>query len=112
MNEIPVSIVDHLEFYLLNYFKPGLGEQTADVIAGRAVFTQIGCASCHLASMVVQQDRRVADLETVFDEERGNPFNRLFATATPLVVNFPGRYRRQQRTSRPQAASPAAIRGP
>jgi hypothetical protein len=26
--EIDPAIVDHLEFYLLNYFKPGLGQQT------------------------------------------------------------------------------------
>jgi hypothetical protein len=86
-DEIPTSIVDFMEFYLLNYFKPGLGEQTPDVVAGRAVFTQIGCPSCHVASMVISQDRRVADLETVFDETRGNPFNRLFATAAPLTIN-------------------------
>jgi hypothetical protein len=24
-NEIPTSVVDHMEFYLLNYFKPGHG---------------------------------------------------------------------------------------
>jgi hypothetical protein len=86
-DEIPTSIVDHMEFYLLNYFKPGLGEQTADAVAGRAVFTQIGCPSCHVANMIVTQDRRVADLETVFDPDRGNPFNRLFATAVPLIIN-------------------------
>jgi cytochrome c peroxidase len=73
-------------FYLLNYFKPATGEQTPDVIAGRAVFTQLGCASCHVASMTISQDRRVADLETVFDAVQGNPFNRLFSTATPLVI--------------------------
>jgi mono/diheme cytochrome c family protein len=89
VNEVPVPIVDHMEFYLLNYFKPALGEQTEDVLTGRAVFTTIGCATCHLPNMVVAQDRRIADLETVFDPERGNPFNRLFATATPLIVNFP-----------------------
>jgi hypothetical protein len=88
-DEIPTAIVDHMEFYLLNYFKPGLGEQTPDAVAGRAVFTQLGCPTCHVANMVVVQDRRVADLDTVFDTERGNPFNRLFATAAPLIINFP-----------------------
>ena len=86
-DEIPTSIVDFMEFYLLNYFKPGIGEQTADVVAGRAVFTSIGCASCHIANMVIVQDRRVADVETVFNAEQGNPFNRLFATASPLTIN-------------------------
>jgi CxxC motif-containing protein (DUF1111 family) len=33
----------------------------------------------------IDQDRRVADVETVFDPARGI-FNRLFATATPLVT--------------------------
>ena len=27
-NEIPASLVDFMEFYLLNYFKPGLYQQT------------------------------------------------------------------------------------
>src|SRR4029079_10775081 len=31
-------------------------------------------------------DRRVADVETVFDPARGNPLNRLFATATPFLT--------------------------
>src|SRR5215831_5972488 len=34
-NEIPTSIVDHMEFYLLHYFKPGTGEQTNTVQQGR-----------------------------------------------------------------------------
>jgi len=72
-DEIPTSIVDFMEFYLLNYFKPALGEQTPDAVAGRAVFTQIGCPSCHVANMVVTQDRRVADLDTVFNAAQGNP---------------------------------------
>lgn len=85
-DEIPTSIADFMEFYLLNYFKPALGEQTPDATAGRAVFTQLGCASCHVANMVILQDRRVADLDTVFDETRGNPFNRLFATPAVLTI--------------------------
>jgi CxxC motif-containing protein (DUF1111 family) len=49
------------------------------------VFHKIGCASCHVADLVVNHDRRVADVETVYDSERG-VFNNLFATATPLVT--------------------------
>lgn len=82
-NEIPTSIVDFMEFYLLNYFKPGLGQVTNNVQAGRSIFGQIGCTSCHRPDFVIERDRRVADLETVFDSQRGI-FNRLFATATPL----------------------------
>jgi mono/diheme cytochrome c family protein/uncharacterized protein (DUF697 family) len=87
VNEIPQSIVDFMEFYLLNYFKPGTGDQTQpDVLNGRAVFTAIGCATCHIASLTINHDRRVADLDTAFDPVQGNPFNRLFATAKPLVM--------------------------
>ena len=91
VNEIPQSVVDFMEFYLLNYFKPGTGDQTQpDVLNGRAVFTSIGCATCHIASLTIDKDRRVADLNTTFDPMRGNPFNRLFAEAKPLVMGgFP-----------------------
>ncbi len=83
-DEIPTSIVDYMEFYLLNYFKPGQGEVTNDVRTGQSQFTRLGCASCHVPDLQIAHDRRVADLETVFDASRSNPFNRLFATATPL----------------------------
>jgi hypothetical protein len=87
VNEIPQSIVDFMEFYLLNYFKPGTGDQTQpDVLNGRAVFTAIGCATCHIPAFTINRDRRVADLQTEFDPLQGNPFNRLFATAKPLVA--------------------------
>ena len=79
-NEIPTSLVDYMEFYLLNYFKAGTGEQTARTAAGRSVFNQIGCASCHVPTLTVNRDRRVADLDTVFNPTQG-VFNRLFATA-------------------------------
>jgi mono/diheme cytochrome c family protein len=82
-NEIPASVVDHLEFYLLNYFKPGTYEQTRGAIRGRRVFSQIGCARCHVPDLLINHDRRVADVETVFDPVNG-VFNGLFATATPL----------------------------
>jgi hypothetical protein len=86
-NEIPTSIVDFEEFYLLNYFKPATAEQTPEAMLGRAVFTELGCSSCHVASLTINADRRVADLNTVFDDVQGNPFNRLFATAAPLTIN-------------------------
>jgi mono/diheme cytochrome c family protein len=80
-NEIPASLVDHLEFYLLNYFKPGHSRETQAAGAGRRLFSQIGCAACHVPSLLIDRDRRVADVETVFDPVRG-VFNRLFATAS------------------------------
>ncbi|MBC8164283.1 MAG: thiol oxidoreductase-like protein, partial [Bryobacteraceae bacterium] len=82
-NQIATAIVDYLEFYLLNYFKPGLSEQTESVNRGRQAFDKLGCGSCHIADLQIDRDRRVADVETVFDPERGN-FNRLFSSARPL----------------------------
>ena len=83
-NEIPTSLVDFMEFYLLNYFKPALYRQTDETERGRKVFTQLGCAQCHIPDLQINRDRRVADVETVFDPERGI-FNNLFATANPLL---------------------------
>lgn len=82
-NEVPTSLVDHLEFYLLNYFKPATYEQTRRVTRGQRVFNQIGCARCHIPDLLINHDRRVADVETVFNPAKGN-FNGLFATVNPL----------------------------
>ncbi len=84
-NEIPTSIVDFMEFYLLNYFKPATYEQSNRVIAGRQKFQEIGCAQCHIPDLQINRDRRVADLETVYDTENGI-FNNLFGTATALLT--------------------------
>jgi hypothetical protein len=83
VNEIDTALVDHMEFYLLNYFRPANYIQTADTEKGKEAFVAIGCASCHVPGMKVNRDRRVADVDTAF-----NPlgiFNRLFASATALV---------------------------
>jgi hypothetical protein len=82
-NEIDPAIVDHLEFYLLNYFKPGHDIQNSSTDRGRAVFSKIGCSSCHISDMTVNHDRRVADVETAYDPVNG-VFNSLFATASTL----------------------------
>ena len=81
-NEIPTSLVDFMEFYLLHYFKPGTYEQTPETQFGRLLFERAGCTSCHIADMRINHDRRVADVETVYDPLNGI-FNHLFATATP-----------------------------
>lgn len=83
LNEVPESIVDFLEFYLLNYFKPATYEQTPETAQGLKAFRKVGCATCHVPELTVNRDRRVADVETVYDPVRGN-FNNLFATATGL----------------------------
>jgi mono/diheme cytochrome c family protein len=82
-NEIDPAIVDHLEFYLLNYFKAGHSAQNNVTDAGRNVFGKIGCASCHISDLTINHDRRVADVETAYDPTNG-VFNTLFATATTL----------------------------
>jgi CxxC motif-containing protein (DUF1111 family) len=82
-SEVDPCIVDYVEFYLLNYFKPGTYEQTEQTECGRRVFEQIGCAACHVPDLPLNRDRRVADVETVFDPQHGS-FNGLYATATPL----------------------------
>ncbi len=84
-NEIPTSIVDFMEFYLLNYFAPGT-YQPDSVRPGLALFHSIGCASCHIQNLQIKHDRRVADVQTAFDPVHGI-FNRLFASATVLALS-------------------------
>jgi CxxC motif-containing protein (DUF1111 family) len=84
-NQMATAVVDYLEFYLLNYFKPGTYEQTAETRHGSATFDRIRCNSCHIRDLQIDRDRRVADVETVFDPDRGN-LNHLFATAIPRFV--------------------------
>jgi hypothetical protein len=86
-NEIDPALVDHLEFYLLNYFKPGHGPSNDITERGRHVFDRIGCGSCHIDNLTINHDRRVADVETVYDPVKGL-MNSLFATATPLVQDI------------------------
>lgn len=83
-NEIDPALVDHLEFYLLNYFKPGRGEITHGAEQGVKLMNKIGCTSCHVQNLMIRRDRRVADAETVYDPEKGI-FNRLFATVSALM---------------------------
>ena len=83
--ELDPAVVDYLEFYLLNYFKAATGEQDAQTERGRQLLAKTGCTSCHVPDLVIARDRRVADVETVFDPVNGH-FNRLFATAYPLFT--------------------------
>jgi Di-haem oxidoreductase, putative peroxidase len=80
-NELPVSLIDHMEFYLLHYFKPGVYKQTEQTDNGRKMFAKIGCASCHIPNLQINHDRRIADVNTVYDPVHGN-FNNLFAMAS------------------------------
>jgi di-heme oxidoreductase (putative peroxidase) len=83
-NELPTSIVDFEEYYLFHYFKPAQYQQTTTTRKGRRLFEKVGCGTCHVADLLIEHDRRVADVETVFDPVRGN-MNNLFATAAPSL---------------------------
>jgi hypothetical protein len=83
-NEIPTSLVDHLEFYLLNYFKPGTYQQNQRTRRGARLLRKLLCTGCHVPDLTLEQDRRVADVETTYDPDRGI-FNSLFATASTLT---------------------------
>jgi len=85
-NEIDAAVVDHMEFYLLNYFKPGQYYVSNKANKGRKLMDDIGCTSCHTADLVIENDRRVADVETVYDPVKGI-FNQLYATATTLTTD-------------------------
>jgi hypothetical protein len=92
MNELDVALIDHEEFYLLHYFKAAKlagydSTQTTEINNGRALFMSAGCGSCHIPDLTIDRDRRVADVETAFNPAQGNPFNRLFATASILGVS-------------------------
>ena len=86
VNEIDAALLDYMEVYLLNYFKPGTGELGKNTEKQAVKLMEFsGCTSCHIQNLTINRDRRVADLETQFDPQRGI-FNRLFATATTLFT--------------------------
>ncbi|HKE94136.1 MAG TPA: di-heme oxidoredictase family protein [Povalibacter sp.] len=85
VNEIPTSLVDFMEFYLFNYFKPGTYRWTNTAQIGQNLMVQVGCTSCHIPNMVITRDRRVADVETAYDTTNGI-FNNMFATASLLIT--------------------------
>lgn len=85
VNEVPTSLVDFMEFYLLNYFKPATGRTSSSTSTGLQVFQSIGCTTCHIQNLTVNRDRRVADLDTQIDSRGG--FNSLFATAVPSFTS-------------------------
>lgn len=85
LNEIPTSLVDHMEFYLFNYFKPGLYRKTSTTEIGRALLAKVGCTGCHIPNLPIERDRRVADVETEFDRQN-SVLNGLYATASLMVM--------------------------
>jgi hypothetical protein len=89
VDEVHPALVDYLEFYLLNYFRPGRYEPYPGASRrGLRIFEEIGCASCHIPDLEIEHDRRVADVDTKYDPEHGG-FNGLFATAEPRYETVP-----------------------
>ena len=84
-NEVPAALVDYMEFYLFNYFKPGRYQQTPLARVGLELMRASACTSCHVQNLRVDRDRRVADVETRHDPARGI-FNDLFATAALQIA--------------------------
>lgn len=84
-DELPVSLLDHMEFYLLNYFAPATYKQGFTELRGKKLMTTIGCTECHTANLLINKDRRVANVTTSYDERNGI-FNRLYATAAGMFV--------------------------
>ncbi|MCG3131089.1 MAG: hypothetical protein FLDDKLPJ_01864 [Phycisphaerae bacterium] len=85
VNEIPTALVDHFEFYLLNYFKPAIHRQSRTARSGQELFAAIGCTQCHIPDLKIDHDRRVADVETRYSPDEPG-FNRLFAVAEPRFL--------------------------
>jgi mono/diheme cytochrome c family protein len=115
-NELPQSLIDFTEFYLLHYFRPATNpgadsDQIAEVNNGRMLFMGAGCGSCHIPDLTIDRDRRIADVETTFNATQGNPFNRLFATASLFgaIVNDFGTPNIRTFESNPAFADSAAV---
>jgi len=85
VDEIDPALIDYMETYLLNYFKPGTGKSSERTEQGKILMATTGCTSCHIADFTIEHDRRAADLDTRYDSTRGI-LNHLFATATPLFT--------------------------
>jgi cytochrome c peroxidase len=70
-----------------------------------------GCGSCHIPDLTIDRDRRIADVETTFNPTQGNPFNRLFATASLFgaIVNDFGTPNIRTFESNPAFADSAAV---
>jgi hypothetical protein len=86
-NEFPAALVDYLEFYLFNYFGPGTYRQTPYTQMGLKLMERAGCTDCHVQNLTVERDRRVADVQTVYDRRYGL-MNGLYATASLQLTEY------------------------
>ena len=84
-NEMPASLVDFMEFYLLNYFTPTQYGRSQKTDSGRFLFMAMNCGRCHVPDLQINADRRLANVDTEFDRVNGI-FNNLFATAVTSFV--------------------------
>lgn len=80
-NELDTAIIDHTEFYFLNYFSPATYKQGFAEKRGKNLMKRIGCNGCHTPDLTINNDRRVGNVETKYDPDNGI-FNNLFATVT------------------------------
>jgi CxxC motif-containing protein (DUF1111 family) len=95
VNEIPTSLVDFMEFYLLNYFKPAVYQQTDETRQGRVFFERIGCSQCHVPDLQIARDRRVADVETFLVRNIFTDFKRHNLGPNFFERNFDGTIRKE-----------------
>jgi hypothetical protein len=54
INEISEGDLDVAEWYMLNSPRPGLDRETAATTQGRALFTSLGCAACHVLDWQIE----------------------------------------------------------
>src|ERR1041384_7142360 len=58
-NEIPTSIVDYMEFYLLNYFKPATYAQTPELAAAHNGAPSLRHQACCLTAPGIRSKHRL-----------------------------------------------------
>ena len=104
--EISEGDLDVVEWYLLNHPSPARGRNTPDVARGEKLFTQMGCARCHVPDWHLRAhnpgaadyterydgDRRFFDLQVAFSEKT----QRLEGRVHYLAEKQGGRWLRQR----------------
>lgn len=60
--ELPAAVVNDVVFYLQTLAPPRQGDETPEIIAGKQLFSSIGCASCHRPSMQTGSDHPITAL--------------------------------------------------
>ena len=90
---ISAGELDLFEWYMMNFPSPALGPQDERTRRGRALMTQLGCTSCHVASWVIQPadparglpgDRRFFDLQVSHNPATGRQEGKLRLLTRPV----------------------------